>query len=123
ALCRRLVALDPVAAARIPAGNRRRLVRALEVTIGSGRPFSSYGPGLTDYPPTTTPQIGIDLPLDELDRRIEARVAAMLESGFLDEVARLRGASRSRTAAVALGYEELERHLAGALTLEEAIES
>jgi tRNA dimethylallyltransferase len=122
ALCRRLVALDPVAAARIPAGNHRRVVRALEVTIGSGRPFSSYGPGLTDYPPTTTSQIGIDLPLEVLDRRIAARVAAMLEAGFLDEVAGLLGVPRSRTAAVALGYDELARHLAGELTLEAATE-
>ena len=38
--------LDPVAARRIGPTNRRRLVRALEVTMGSGRPFSSFGPGL-----------------------------------------------------------------------------
>jgi tRNA dimethylallyltransferase len=121
ALCRRLLALDPVAAARIPAGNRRRIVRALEVTIGSGRPFSSFGPGLTDYPPTTALQVGIDVPLDELDRRIEVRVTAMVEAGFLDEVARLAGTSRSRTASVALGYDELARHLAGDLSMEEAV--
>ena len=42
--------LDPVAAGRIEPGNRRRIVRALEVTEGSGRPFSSYGPGLARLP-------------------------------------------------------------------------
>src|SRR5581483_10701585 len=41
-----LVRRDPVAAARMEPGNRRRIVRALEVTIGSGRPFSSFGPGV-----------------------------------------------------------------------------
>ena len=43
--------LDPVAAARMEPTNRRRVVRALEVTLGSGRPFSSFGPGLATYPP------------------------------------------------------------------------
>ena len=121
ALQRRLLELDPAAAARIPPGNRRRLVRALEVTIGSGRPFSSFGPGLDAYPPSAVLQVGIDPPLHELDRRIETRVRAMLDAGFLDEVAALRGRPRSRTAAVALGYDELERHLAGDVTLEEAV--
>ena len=46
ALHERLTTLDPVAAARMQPSNRRRIVRALEVTIGSGRPFSSFGPGL-----------------------------------------------------------------------------
>ena len=47
-----LAELDPVAAGRMEPTNRRRIVRALEVTIGSGRPFSSYGPGLDAHPPT-----------------------------------------------------------------------
>ena len=41
----RLRDLDPVAAGRMEPTNRRRVVRALEVTLGSGRPFSSFGPG------------------------------------------------------------------------------
>ena len=41
---------DPAAAAKIEPNNRRRIVRALEVTIGSGRPFSSFGPGVDAYP-------------------------------------------------------------------------
>lgn len=44
-LYRQLVASDPVAADRMEAENRRRILRALEVTVGSGRPFSSFGPG------------------------------------------------------------------------------
>ena len=59
ALWARLDALDPVAAGRIEPGNRRRIVRALEVTEGSGRPFSSYGPGLQAYPPTDATLIGL----------------------------------------------------------------
>ena len=49
-LYRRLTELDPMAASRMEPSNRRRVIRALEVTLGSGRPFSSYGPGMTRFP-------------------------------------------------------------------------
>lgn len=123
ALLARLSALDPDAAAKITPGNRRRVVRALEVTLGSGRPFSSFGPGLDVYPPTPTPQVGLDPPLGDLDARIAARVEAMLEDGLVAEVASLRGRQLSRTAAVALGYRELADHLAGGMSLEAATEA
>ncbi len=55
----RLEKLDPVAASRIEPTNRRRVVRALEVTVGSGKPFSSYGPGLRAYPVSNVTQVGI----------------------------------------------------------------
>lgn len=118
----RLATLDPAAAARITAGNRRRIVRALEVTLGGGRPFSSFGPGLDAYPPIPIAQVGIDVPVDELDARIERRVGSMLEAGLLEEVRELQGRALSRTAAVALGYRELGEHLAGERTLEEAVD-
>jgi tRNA dimethylallyltransferase len=122
ALHRRLRELDPVAAARIEPGNRRRVIRALEVTIGSGRPFSSFGPGLEHYPPLATVLVGLRIPRDELDRRIAERVRRQLDDGFADEVARLRAATpnRSRTAAQALGYPELVEHLDGRLGRSEA---
>lgn len=121
ALHARLVALDPEAASRITPSNRRRVVRALEVTIGSGRLFSAFGPGLDTYPPVDVIQLAIDVPLDELDRRIVARFRAMLEAGLLDETRGLLGRRLSRTAAVALGYQELLEHLAGTRTLEAAV--
>ena len=125
ALHRRLADADPTAAARIEPGNARRIVRALEVTLGSGRPFSSFGPGLDAYP--TSPRFrmaGVWLPRAVLNRRIEARYAAQLEAGFVDEVRTLAGDARglSRTARQALGYRELLAHLAGTLTLEAAVE-
>lgn len=120
ALHARLLALDPLAASRTTTSNRRRIERALEVTIGSRRPFSSYGPGLDAYPPSSTAQVGIDLPLVELDRRIAERVEAMLGDGLLDEVRALEGRALSRTAARALGYAELLEHLRGERSLDEA---
>jgi tRNA dimethylallyltransferase len=118
---RRLATLDPVAASRIEPANRRRVVRALEVTLGSGRPFSSYGPGLRAYPPTDATLVGIRWPRAALAARIEARVTAMMAAGLLTEVEQLAAAGMSRTARQALGYKELLAHLDGAVSLDEAV--
>ena len=120
-LHRRLAELDPVAAGRMEATNRRRVVRALEVTLGAGRPFSSFGPGLDAYPPIATRLVGLQVPLDELDTRITTRVHAMLEAGLLDEVRGLVD-GLSRTARQALGYRELVEHLQDGVPFDEAIE-
>jgi tRNA dimethylallyltransferase len=97
-------------------------VRALEVTIGSGQPFSSFGPGLNHYPDNGVTQIGLRWPRDVLGRRIEDRFLSMLDAGLLDEVRALadRPYGLSRTAAQALGYKELLAHLAGECSLDEA---
>ena len=123
ALHRRLVELDPLAASRMEPTNRRRIVRALEVTVGSGRRFSSYGPGLGDYPPCEIAQIGLSLPRAEIDRRIEQRYHQQMEAGFLAEVEALadRRPPLSRTASQALGYKELLAHLNGEISLDEAL--
>jgi tRNA dimethylallyltransferase len=120
-LHRRLAELDPLAASRMEPTNRRRVVRALEVTLGADRPFSSFGPGLDAYPPVPTRLIGLQVPLDELDARIAARVDAMLEAGFLDEV-RAIGGGLSRTAQQALGYRELLEHLEQGVPLGVAVD-
>jgi len=124
ALHRRLADLDPLAAARMEPDNRRRVVRALEVTIGSGRPFSSYGPGLEDTPAVAIPQVGIRLPQPVVAGRIEARYAQQVDDGFLEEVDALLALDRplSSTAAQALGYRELIAHRRGELPLDEALE-
>jgi tRNA dimethylallyltransferase len=109
----RLASLDPLAAARMERTNRRRVVRALEVTLGSGHPFSSFGPGLEAYPPPSVTIIGLAIPLEDVDRRIELRMARWVESGLVDEVRALaaRPAGISRTARQALGYRELLAHV------------
>jgi tRNA dimethylallyltransferase len=124
ALHRRLTELDPLAASRMEPGNRRRIVRALEVTVGSGRPFSSFGPGLDAHPSTPFRLVGLARDGDELRHRIEVRYATQMAAGFLDEVATLRAHPRgiSRTAGQALGYRELLAHLDGQTTLDAAVE-
>ncbi len=108
----RLAALDPVAASRMEPTNRRRVLRALEVTLGSGRPFSEFGPGLEAHPPSPVAVVGIRRSRDDTARRIEARFADQMTDGFLDEVRRLRASGPlGRTSAQALGYRELLAHL------------
>ena len=123
-LHRRLTELDPVAAGRMEPTNRRRVVRALEVTLGSGRPFSSFGPGLDVYPASRFHLVGVGLPHEVVAARIEARYHRQMADGFLDEVRRLLADERglSRTARQALGYRELIAHLDGESTLDEALE-
>ena len=122
-LHRRLVSLDPVAADRMEPSNLRRVVRALEVIEVTGRPFSSFGDGLDRYPPTPVAQIGLRWERAALAERIEARVHAMVDSGFVDEVIALLDASPSRTAMQALGYAEIAAHLRGECSLDEAIDA
>lgn len=125
ALHARLTVLDPVAAGRMEPGNARRVVRALEVTVGSGRPFSSYGPGLETYPSVPFLLVGVELPPAVVDDRIAARFRAQLDAGFLDEVRAVAalGDRLSRTAAQALGYTELLDHLRGRCPLDDAVEA
>ncbi len=122
ALHRRLAELDPLAASRMEPTNLRRIVRALSVCLGTGRSFSSFGPGLQTYPDVPFRMVGIDSGRAALDELISERYRRQMEQGFLEEVQRLVAQPLSRTAAQALGYKELRAHLAGACTLDEALD-
>lgn len=122
ALFRRLEQIDPLAATRMESSNRRRIVRALEVSIGSGRPFSSYGPGLASYPATKWRIAGLWLPRPVVAARIRARLSAMVEAGLVNEVEAIRRRGLSRTARQALGYREVLDHLEQGVPLEEAVD-
>ena len=122
-LFERLATLDPPAVTKMEPTNRRRIVRALEVTIGGGRPFSSYGPGVDTYAPSPVTQIGLRWPRDVLTRRIAERVEEMFAAGFIAEVERLAPAGFSRTARQALGYREILDALDGRMSQDEAISS
>jgi tRNA dimethylallyltransferase len=115
--------LDPLAASRMEPTNARRIVRALEVTLASGRPFSSYGAGLRTYGPVRVVQVGLRGDLTELDERITTRFHAWMDNGLLDEVtslARTPGGV-SRTGRQAVGYRELLRHVEQGAVLEECV--
>ncbi len=119
----RLRSVDPPAAERIEPGNRRRIVRALEVTLGSGRPFSSYGPGLESYGETRFVLFGPRWDRSSIDRRVEERYEAQMSGGFLTEVEELAASEPglSRTASQALGYRQLLDHVAGRSSLHDAL--
>lgn len=118
-----LTALDPLAASRIDPKNERRVLRALEVTLGAGRPFSSFGPGMTEYPEVPFRLLGLRLSNDRLDERIDRRYDQQMADGFLDEVAALSVRPRGvgRTARQALGYRELLRHVEHGESLESVL--
>ncbi len=118
----RLRLADPVAATKILATNRRRIIRALEVCQGSGQPFSSFGPGVDHYGPTRFRLAGLEIDRELMDARIDRRYDDQLADGFLQEVRNLLGNGLSTTAAQALGYRELAAHLRGECSLEEALE-
>jgi len=121
-LHRRLVELDAPAAAKIEPNNRRRIVRALEVCLGSGVRFSDAGPGTASFPDNGVVQIGIRRSREDLSRRIAARVDQMIAEGLVDEVHGLLALDppMSRTAAQALGYKEMIDHIGGRVSLSAA---
>jgi tRNA dimethylallyltransferase len=124
ALYAELETLDPLAASRMEATNTRRIVRALEVTLGAGRPFSSYGEGLVTYGPVRVVQVALQSDFEQLDLRIASRFRAWMDQGLLDEVVALASApgGLSRTARQAVGYRELLRHVEEGADLESCVE-
>ncbi len=120
-LVRWLARLDPVAADRIDGRNQRRVVRALEVALVSGRPISTLQKKRP--PPYEILQLGLTCPRDGLYARIDARVDRMMAAGLLAEVQALRAAGYGPTlpALSGLGYRQLNAYLDGAGSLEEAV--
>ncbi len=121
ALHQRLCQLDPTAGSKMEPSNSRRIIRALEVCEGSGRPFSSFGPGVDTYPASEVQQVALRWPRDVLARRIEERVRVMIERGLQAEVENLLTQGLSPTALQALGYKEMVEHIEGRMSLEEVI--
>lgn len=125
ALFQQLSELDPEAVKKIDPNNRRRMIRALEVCLGSGKTFSSFGEGIGAYPSVDTVQIGIKWQRDALRERIALRVHKMVEAGLVDEVRSVLNGPKSisDTARQALGYKEVIEHLERRWSLEEAIDA
>ena len=119
----RLAEMDPVAASKIEPANVRRTVRALEVAAITGRPFSSYASAWDDYPADRVRAAGVRLTPEQLTSRAEERVREMLAAGWIEEVETLvaGGFGGWLTATQAIGYAELARHLAGELSMEDAV--
>lgn len=117
-----LAVLDPAAAERIHRNDRKRLTRAIEVHRATGRPLSAaqsqWGSG---SPREDVLLIGLDWPVEAINRRINARVRAMVEAGLVEEVKRLRGRLGPQ-AREALGYKQLLTAIDGGAALDDAVE-
>lgn len=121
-LVRELGRLDPEALRFIDPRNVRRVVRALEVCYATGKPFSWWR---TREPPDfQTLILGLRLPREELYRRIDARVDAMIAAGLVDEVRSLlaAGYSPELPSMSGIGYREICQYLAGKIDLPTAIQ-
>jgi tRNA dimethylallyltransferase len=121
----RLAQADPAAEARIAPGDRLRLIRALEVMAHTGRAITAWQ---ADTRPALAAgswrALALEPPRDALYARCDARLAAMVEGGALEEVAALtaRGLDPALPVMKAVGVRELADCLAGRASLEEALE-
>jgi tRNA dimethylallyltransferase len=115
--------VDPAAAARIHPNDERRTVRALEIFRQTGKPITEHQKQWDRGARRDCVLVGIEWPVEELNRRINARVKAMMEAGLLEEVRGLWSSGRLGVQArEALGYRQLIEHLEGRGTLDEAVE-
>jgi tRNA dimethylallyltransferase len=121
-----LATQDPIAAARLAPGDTQRVVRALEVLRSSGRPLSEW---LRDRPAREgkarrhVVRLGLTLPRALLYHRLVSRVEAMIERGWVEEVADLLagGVPAEAPAFQAIGYRQLVGYLRGESTLAAAV--
>ena len=120
-LLAQLGAMDPVAAARVDPKNIRRVIRAIEVSRATGRPFSQVG---TKEPPAyRTLVLGLTMPRDALYRRIDQRIDAMVTAGWSDEVHGLlaKGYGPHLPSFSSLGYREMAAFVRGEEALSETV--
>ena len=114
--------LDPEAYQSIDRSNGMRVLRAMEVCLGTGKPFSSFvrrEPRARDF---EIQKIGLARPREELYRRIDSRVDQMFEQGLIQEVRSL-SEFRNLTALNTVGYKEVFSYLddPGAVSLDQTI--
>jgi tRNA dimethylallyltransferase len=117
----RLQALDPKAAAKIDPPNLRRTVRALEVILTTGQPFSRQKG--RKPPPYAILQIGLRRPREEIYERVDARIHKMLETGLIEETQALldQGYSPELPPLSAIGYRQVIQYLNDEISLEDVI--
>ena len=121
-LAERLQELDPATCAVIDMSNGQRVLRALEVCLVSGRPFSSFKTNSIKKRDFQVEKIGLLRPREELYRRIDKRVLKMIDDGLVEEVRSLEK-YRDLPALQTVGYKEIFDWFDGSVnTLERAVE-
>lgn len=119
-LQREVEKLDPEYYAVVDQKNPQRLMRALEVCLGTGKPFSSFRKRKEKIRPFQILKIGLDRDREEIYDRIDRRMDQMLESGLIEEAEQLFP-FRHLNALQTVGYQELFGYLEGKYDKEEAI--
>ena len=119
-LQKRLKELDPVSYARMDIQNKQRVIRALEISQGTGKPFSSYWNKSGKKRPFKTLKIGLRADRETVYERINQRVDIMMDMGLLEE-ARGLYEFRHLNALQTVGYREIFQYLEGKISLEDAI--
>lgn len=112
---------DPLSYSRIDVRNSQRVIRALEVCLLSGRPFSSFKTGSTRIRDFEIEKVGLARPREVLYSRINERVDGMVGAGLVEEVRSLLP-FRDCQALNTVGYKEIFDHLDGKISLDEAVE-
>ncbi|MDQ4142038.1 MAG: tRNA (adenosine(37)-N6)-dimethylallyltransferase MiaA [Bacteroidota bacterium] len=119
-LLEQLKQLDPEYYYQVDQANPQRIIRALEVTLATGKPYSSFRTKLPVNRPFSTIKIGLNRDRAELYARIDARVDQMLQAGLLEEVQQLYP-FRNHNALQTVGYQELFAYLEGEYDWDEAV--
>ncbi len=120
-LQQKLAELDPVYYEKVDRNNPHRLIRALEVCIASGQPYSAFLKNQTIQRPFKTILLGIHAEREIIYDRINRRVEEMMDNGLLEEAKALYP-NRELNALQTVGYKELFAHFDGKMTLDQATE-
>lgn len=113
--------LDPVWYEKVDLRNSKRILKALEVSIQTGKPYSSFLSSTKKKREFNIIKIGLERDRAELYERINLRVDQMVEEGLIEEARRFYP-DRKLNSLNTVGYKELFEHFDGNITLEKAIE-
>jgi len=113
--------LDPVSYGKVDLKNHMRVLKALEISIQTGQPYSAFLRGTKKERPFHILRIALDMERESLYTRINRRVELMMEEGLLEEVKQLQHL-KGYTAMKTVGYRELFRVLEGEISLDEGVD-
>ena len=113
--------LDPAYSGEVDLSNPARVIRALEVCIASGKPYSALRKGHKAVRDFRIIKFAVDMPREELYMRINQRVDMMIAAGLEDE-AKALSPYRDMNALQTVGYKELFDYFDGNSTFDEAVE-
>lgn len=121
ALQQKLKQLDPEYFKQVDLNNPKRILRALEVSIQTGKPYSNQRRGIEIERSFNIVKIGLEVPREQLIERIDSRLNSMLTEGWLEEAKSVLP-FKNKNALNTVGYKELFKYLENEWSLELAIE-